>query len=214
MNLNGLKNVLKLALDKGENQITRHISDVQGRGRTGGIEEVFSDLVNDQLCADGNIIKREVDLNEIGLEQRYEGRATGRLDCLVENTNCGIEYKAVSLPRTQSDSRFDVGQLLADYLRLDNPVALNTSYLVVFLYGSHIASFRSAGGLYRAFHNQMFVDLEITKDPGSPDPEHFLGLENTIEKLRWNRPCRLAQVPKDRVSVLRGDIGAVAIPCI
>jgi hypothetical protein len=83
-----------------------------------------------------------------------------------------------------SGARYDIGQLVADYLRLSRAKRLEAGYVIAFVYGPLVSDAQSPGKLYRTFHNQMFVDFNVAKGDGQIDGR-------SIERAAgsWHRWC-------------------------
>jgi hypothetical protein len=200
---------LKLALKTEGPAIEAHIQRVQASGRSGGIEKVFADAFH-RACS-GLELTLEEDLDRLGLRQHYVGRKRGRIDCFIESSRTGFEYKAVRLHRKESSPEFYAGQILADYARLRNPKVLRRAYGVVFLYGPEMSLIASAGSLYRRYHNQMHVDCG-TAAQLPHGKATYAGRK--VRDLEWDRPWLNASPPEWAVAVKSGSIGAVAFSAL
>lgn len=98
-----------------------------------GIEGIFTTALNTELARKDVKFQSEAPMDRVGVRQFYEGRTKGRVDTFLPNSRTAIESKAVRLPRQKSSPKFDLGQLLADYLRLRSG-SLKYAYLVIFVY--------------------------------------------------------------------------------
>jgi hypothetical protein len=185
--------------------IEAHIRAVTGAGGFGGIEGVFAEAVLNAHKLHGEGPETERPLNAVGLSQEYEGREAGRLDCFLPSSRTGIEYKAVRMPRSKPSPEYDAGQLLADYRRLNNPEVLRHAYMVVFVWGPLADDTKSAGGLYRAFHNQMFVDCRLAR----PLKSNGIYEGPEVQRLGWQEAWALATPPSHAAAVRKGSVGAV-----
>lgn len=205
MNLDELKKRLTVALSAESASIEKHLNQVRAEGRSRGIEKAFTDSFH-RACADLKPVG-ERDLEKLGLLQHYEGRETGRLDCYFPKTRTALEYQAVRLGRKESSPEFYAGQVLADYARLRNQDVLSRAYVVIFLYGPQVEDANSAGGLYRSYHNQMFVDCRLAAEIEGKRSTYSGEL---VEELLWDAPWATAKSPEWVVAVKTGAIGAVA----
>ena len=100
-----------------------------------------------------------------------------------------IECKVARLPRQHQNgpagARYDIGPLVADYLRLRDATELRAGYIIIFVYGPLVADAQSDGKLYRLFHNQMAVDLQIAREH---EEEYFNPiLTEAYEELGWDQ---------------------------
>ncbi|UXN76099.1 hypothetical protein N8D56_25710 (plasmid) [Devosia sp. A8/3-2] len=200
-----LRRRLKIALAENQTSIEEHIQSVTAEGRTTGIEKSFSMVLHDQFEKHGDSFRCEVPLTSVGLKTAYPWRTSGFLDSYFPAEGGAMEYKAVRLPRTKSDPRFDAGQISADYERLNNPHRLSWGYLIAFCHGPLVPLCKSDSALYRAFHNQMFVDCNPAAGTGD---RYYAGRQ--VEELRWDS-ARQGAMPTWATAVRAGSMGAVAI---
>lgn len=146
-----LKRALNQALRAEQRSIAKMLKD----GQLQGLEKRCADA----FCAalPKGTSRREVDLNEVGGRQLFADKKRGSLDCLLEASRLGIEFKTMRLPRVkgmgQAGALYDVGQLTADYARLADATNLNGAWVIAFLYGPGVAAASSDGELYRMVHN-------------------------------------------------------------
>ncbi len=208
MQLSDLRDALGRAMSISEDEICKHIADVEAEKRAGGIERVFADAFHKQLPS-GSFYS-EVPVGQIGAKNYWEERIGGRVDCSFPEIGVALEYKAVKMPRRKSDCLFDVGQLVKDYLRLRNAEKLECGFVVVFVYGNAIKEI-SLQRLYQEFHNQMFVDVSIARDKGLIDLRDIEG--RAIRELGWVSAWPEAKPPESIFVTKSGPIGAVCIPC-
>lgn len=203
MQLASLRKRLAGALDGHSEAIEQHIAQVTAAKRFAGIERAFSTALHSQF---NDIECRfEVPLKELGLKNFFPGRNSGRVDCYLPGTATALEYKAVRLPRAKSGPAYDTIQLISDHKRLLYSKTLKQGFLVIFLYGDIVAMARSAGSLYRNFHNQMFVDCS------EPSLDRMLFRGPEAKELGWSQPWHKPSPPKWIAAVKRGNVGAVAI---
>ncbi|WP_158686911.1 hypothetical protein [Rhizobium leguminosarum] len=201
---------LDQALQANAEAICSHIKTVMQHGRTTGIEAVFAGAFHEQLDSKRIDWKPELPLHVVGVEQRYHNRTHGRVDCLIAGSATALEYKAVRMPRVQSSPKFDLGQILADYMRLRSGSGLDYAYLVIFFYGPIVSDCSSPGSLYRRFHNQMFVDQELARQTNQLSADE----EEAIVDLRWAKAWGEPQPPKFAAAALHGDIGVVCVSAL
>ncbi|AHF86720.1 hypothetical protein RLEG3_18685 [Rhizobium leguminosarum bv. trifolii WSM1689] len=210
MRLSKLRTHLDQALQANAEAITAHITNVLQQGRTTGIEAAFAGAFHKQLDSKGINWKPELPLDVVGVEQRYHDRTRGRVDCLIGASATALEYKAVRMPRTQPSPKFDLGQILADYMRLASGASLEYAYLVIFLYGPIVSDCSSPGSLYRRFHNQMFVDQELARQKKQLSAAE----EEAIVHLGWEKAWGKPQPPEFAAAALRGEIGVVCVSAL
>jgi hypothetical protein len=208
-----LKPKLVRALEVRQAEICAHIENVQAKCLTTAIEAVFVNAFESELKSAR--IKREVQLDVIRTKSYYEGRKTGRLDCYLPDLRTAFEYKAVRLPRRHSNclsgARYDIGQLLADYLRLSRARNLEAGYVIAFVYGPLVSDAQSPGKLYRTFHNQMFVDFNVA-DGDSKIASRGI-VRQAFRKLKWDTGWGTARAPTWAMAVKVGSLGAICIDC-
>jgi hypothetical protein len=134
------------------------------RGRDGaqGTEHIVRDAVAAQLR--GAQVERPLSLYG-GVAP--DGALRARIDIVAETH--GIELKAVRMPRSANNSPnsslYDLGQLANDYLKLESAKKLESGELLILLYGTLVEGIGQAG-LYREFHNRMFVDYATSRQFG------------------------------------------------
>lgn len=198
---------LDLALKVHGQSISAHIADVVERNRTTGIENAFAKALHSQFECTGIQFETELSTDSVGVKQRYQGRIGGRVDCLVPEGATAFEYKAARLPRSKSSPKFDLGQIVADYMRLRSGKKLENAYIIVFLYRPLVSASSSSGSLYRRFQNQMFIDQDLAKQA-----DLLTAAESrAVAKLSWNRAWGGAQPPAFATAVRHGGIGAACI---
>ncbi|MDW9483171.1 hypothetical protein GOB57_31625 [Sinorhizobium meliloti] len=207
MKIAEIRKHLDLALKVHGQSISAHIANVVERNRTTGIENAFASALHSQFECAGIQFKTELSTDAVGVKQRYQGRIGGRVDCFVPEGATAFEYKAARLPRSKSSPKFDLGQIVADCMRLRSGNRLREAYIVVFLYGPLISASSSSGSLYRRFHNQMFIDQDLAKQADLLTPAE----SKTVANLSWNRAWGGAQPPEFATAVRHGDIGAVCV---
>ncbi|ARM88124.1 hypothetical protein RHEC894_CH01811 [Rhizobium sp. CIAT894] len=201
---------LDQALQANAEAIGAHIDSVLQQGRTTGIEAAFAGAFHKQLDSKRIDWKPELPLNVVGVDQRYHNRTRGRVDCLIAGSATALEYKAVRMPRTQPSPKFDLGQILADYMRLSSGARLEYAYLVIFFYGPIVSDCSSPGSLYRRFHNQMFVDQELSRQTDQLSAAE----EEAIVHLGWEKAWGESQPPEFAAAALRGEIGVVCVSAL
>lgn len=139
-----------------------------------GFEKLFANSFTSTL--DPASFRTEVSLSELGGVQRMRASSRGAIDCVLHPAT-GLEFKAVRMPRKASSGQkgalYDVGQLTADFMRLEDCKKLAGGWVIAFVYGPTVIDCRSDGELYRAFHNQMFVDAEVGRR--DKDGSHWVG---------------------------------------
>ncbi|MBB4437367.1 MULTISPECIES: hypothetical protein [Rhizobium] len=210
MRLSKLRTHLDQALQANAEAIKAHITNVLQQGRTTGIEAAFASAFHKQLNSKRINWKPELSLDDVGVEQRYHGRTRGRVDCLIAGSATALEYKAVRMPRMQPSPKFDLGQILADYMRLASGTGLEYAYLVIFMYGPIASDCSSPGSLYRRFHNQMFVDQDLARQTNQLSGAEA---EATVQ-LGWDKAWGKAQPPEFAAAALRGEIGMVCVSAL
>jgi hypothetical protein len=219
MDLSTLKKLVARALDAKQGEICAHIEKVQNEGHSGGIEAAFAEAFEAELLCIK--IEREQPLSVIKTHSYYPHPKTGRyleggrLDCYLPEKGTAFEYKAVRLPRRHSDNvggaLYDIGQLASDYLRLNRAGKLKFGYVIAFVYGPLVLDAQSPGKLYRAFHNQMFVDFSVAKDDNQEDLTRHR--RQAGRDLTWDSAYGSGR-PPTRVGVVKvGRLGAICINC-
>ncbi len=210
MNLMTVKTALARGLAKHENAILNHIKSVERRGRTSGIELVFSRAFESQFS--NAEYKRGVPLKKVGARQFCPDTKRGFIDCYFQAAKTAFEFKAVRLPPSApQNALFDIGQLSTDYLRLSRASRLCQGYVVIFVYGPLLPA-SSLSRLYQLFHNQMFVDFTIASDRGDLKPLKRKAQRKAFRELGWNAACGECKTPS-YVAVVNGKIGAICIDC-
>jgi hypothetical protein len=208
MKIQELKEHVSSAINAHRKEIRDHLLTVLARGKTTGIEGIFSAALNTELKGKGVNFRTELSLGEVGVRQFYEGRARGRVDTFLPDSRTAFECKAVRLPREKSSPKFDLGQLLADYLRLRSGSSLGYGYLVIFVYGAVVGEASSPGSLYRRFHNQMFVDQDLARQTGSLSRDEI----EAVNELEWNRAWGSSHPPTYAAAIAVNDFfGAICI---
>jgi hypothetical protein len=218
MNLLEVRRLVERALTTKQARICAHIEKVQCDGHRSGIESEFARAFEQELS--GTTINRPK-LCAIETTSYYPGRRGGTLDCHIpgDGTTPGrgtaLEYKAVRLPRNYSDSvggaLYDMGQLTSDFLRLARAKRLEFGYVIAFLYGPLVRDTGSPGKLYRAFHNQMFVDFSVSND--QKDQAFTPDRRWACRRLGWNSARGGSKVPDGVKAIQHGSLGAVCIDC-
>ncbi|MGO7605166.1 hypothetical protein ACC718_17980 [Rhizobium ruizarguesonis] len=207
MRLQEVRNNLQAAISSHEKAISNHLVSVLAKGRTTGTEGIFTSALNHELTRKGTQFEPEAPIEEVGVQQFYKGRKTGRVDIFMPDRGTAFECKAVQMPRSKSSPKFDLGQLLADYMRLRSGRTLNFAYLVIFVYGNIVAQASSPGSLYRRFHNQMFVDQDLAKQAGSLSCDEI----KAANELEWTRAWGSSQPPAYAAAVKVNNLGAICI---
>jgi hypothetical protein len=201
--MTGLKKILARALEAKQDEICAHIEKVQNEGRTTGIEAAFAKAFRAELTGK---IECEQPLSIINTESYWKDRTTGRLDCYLPDGQTAFEFKAARLPRRHSDSvsgaLYDIGQLVADYLRLSRAKRLEAGYIIAFVYGPLVSDAQSPGKLYRIFHNQMFVDFNVAKGDGQIDGRRIE--RRAYRELEWDTGWGKAKAPEWATAVKVG----------
>jgi hypothetical protein len=208
----GVKATLKRALTANHDTFCTRIAGLE-KGRITGLEAAFAQAFESQLPA-STIIERRVPPSIIKSRSYPSSRVAKWFDCYLSATSCALEYKVMRIPRRVHSgvggARYDVSQLTDAYLRLRHAGHLAHGYLVVFVYGPVVAETATIGGLYRAFHNQLYLDLSVAKETSQ------LSLKTeglAFRELGWDCAWGAASVPKGVSVTKEQSLAAVCIDC-
>lgn len=180
--------------------------------RTTGIESCFGASLNAELERRGFSLLTEQPLSVIGTRQFYAERRRGRIDLVIQvngEPECAAEYKAIRIPRKKGGPLFDIGQLAADFLRIQYADRIRQGFIIAFVYGPGVRE--AEADLWKAFHDQMYRDVDRALVRGtmvSGDGNHRAAVA-----LDWTQPWPEHVDPDYGRSVVVGDLGAVIIEC-
>lgn len=166
-----------------------------------GCEAIFRDALVEVCAEKYSDVRREVPLKDIGATRVWDRRPASpsnrtKVDIYIPSKAYAAEIKVVQLPRLKrtavNDALWDLGQVTADYWTLSTASQLEAAHCVILLHGALVGNGFSRPFVERTFHNQMYLDFQMSTLWGQLKRE---GREvrrrkqiSVVQHLGWDHP--------------------------